>query len=143
MSVTGPLVGVSAVVVRDGLVIVGRRKGSHGAGSWAFPGGRVEPGEHPRDVVTRELREETGLRALRVAPLAWTSDLIAQRGDALHFITLHHRVEVAPGEPVVCEADKVEDWRWVDCDEIPEPIFAPAASLLATGWRPRGGSPGG
>ncbi len=47
MPVSGPLVGVSAVVVRDGLVIVGRRKGSHGAGSWAFPGGKVEPGEDP------------------------------------------------------------------------------------------------
>jgi 8-oxo-dGTP diphosphatase len=140
--VSGPHVGVSAVVVRDGLVIVGRRKGSHGAGSWAFPGGKVEPGEGPRDVVARELDEETGLRALRVAPIAWTSDLIAHGEDTLHFITLHHLVDVAPGEPFVREADKVEDWRWVACDDIPEPIFAPVASLLATGWGPRRGSPG-
>jgi 8-oxo-dGTP diphosphatase len=134
--VIGPLVGVSAVVVRGGLVIVGRRRGSHGAGSWAFPGGKVEPGEDPRDVVVRELEEETGLRAVRVEPIAWTSDLLTHGEDTLHFITLHHLVEVAPGEPVVREADKVEDWRWVACDDIPEPVFAPAASLLATGWRP-------
>jgi 8-oxo-dGTP diphosphatase len=134
--VTGPLVGVSAVVVRGGLVVVGRRRGSHGAGSWAFPGGKVEPGEDPRDVVVRELDEETGLRAVRVEPIAWTSDLLTHGEDTLHFITLHHLVEVAPGEPVVREADKVEDWRWVACDDIPEPVFAPAASLLATGWRP-------
>jgi 8-oxo-dGTP diphosphatase len=135
-AVTGPLVGVSAIVVRDGLVVVGRRKGSHGAGSWAFPGGKVEPGEDPRDVVRRELAEETGLEALRVEPIAWTSDVVAHGPDTLHFITLHHLVEAAPGEPVVCETDKVESWRWVACDEIPEPIFAPTASLLATGWRP-------
>lgn len=137
MPVIGPLVGVSAVVVRDGLVVVGRRRGSHGAGSWAFPGGKVEPGEDPSDVVARELDEETGLQALRVEPIAWTSDLLTHAGDTLHFITLHHLVDVGPGEPVVREADKVEDWRWVACDDIPEPIFAPAASLLATGWRPR------
>jgi 8-oxo-dGTP diphosphatase len=145
--VTGPLVGVSAVVVRGGLVVVGRRRGSHGAGSWAFPGGKVEPGEDPRDVVVRELDEETGLRAVRVEPIAWTSDLLTHGEDTLHFITLHHLVEVAPGEPVVREADKVEDWRWVAYDDIPEPVFAPAASLLATGWRPQGlprrGPPGG
>jgi 8-oxo-dGTP diphosphatase len=134
--VTGPLVGVSAVVVRDGLVVVGRRMGSHGAGTWAFPGGKVEAGEDPADVVARELGEETGLRALRVEPIAWTSDLIAHGETTLHFVTLHHRVEAAAGEPVVREADKVGEWRWVDCDDIPEPIFAPAGSLLATGWRP-------
>jgi 8-oxo-dGTP diphosphatase len=143
VDVTGPLVGVSAVVVRDGRVIVGRRKGSHGAGTWAFPGGKVEPGEHPSDVVRRELDEETGLHAVRVRPIAWTSDLISHGDRALHFITLHHLTEVAPGEPVVREPDKVESWRWLSCDEIPEPIFAPAASLLATGWRPTAGSPGG
>jgi 8-oxo-dGTP diphosphatase len=136
VSVTGPLVGVSAIVVRGGLVIVGRRRGSHGAGSWAFPGGKVEPGEDPRDVVARELDEETGLRAVRVEPLTWTSDLLTHGEHTLHFSTLHHLVEVAPGEPVVREADKVEDWRWVACGDIPEPVFAPAASLLATGWRP-------
>src|SRR6202012_651975 len=82
------------------------------------------------------LDEETGLRAVRVEPIAWTSDVLTHGADTLHFITLHHRVEVAPGEPVVREPDKVEDWRWVACDDIPEPVFAPAASLLATGWRP-------
>jgi 8-oxo-dGTP diphosphatase len=136
MSLAGPLVGVSAVVVRDGRVVAGRRKGSHGAGSWAFPGGRVEPGEHPRAVVVRELDEETGLRALRVEPITWTSDLLPWGEVTLHFITLHHLVEVAPGEPIVREPDKVEGWQWVDWDEIPEPVFPPASSLLATGWRP-------
>jgi len=134
--VTGPLVGVSAVVVRDGRLVVGRRRGSHGAGTWAFPGGKIEPGEHPRDVVARELEEETGLRARRITPITWTSDLLEHDGATLHFITLHHRVEVGPGEPVVREPDRAEGWRWVTRDEIPEPVFAPAASLLATGWRP-------
>ena len=130
---TGPLVGVSAIVIRDGAVLLGRRRGAHGAGTWAFPGGKSDPGEHPSDTVRRELLEETGLAVRSVAPVAWTSDVFADAG--LHFITLHHLVD-AVGEPAVREPDKVEAWRWYAWDELPEPLFAPAASLIAGGWRP-------
>jgi 8-oxo-dGTP diphosphatase len=129
----GPLVGVSAVVVRDGRVLVGRRKGSHGAGQWAFPGGKVDAGEDPADTVLRELREETGLAATGAEPIAWTSDVL---DGGLHFITLHHRVVVLPGDPRVLEPDKAQEWRWVPWSGIPEPIFKPTASLLASGWQP-------
>lgn len=71
----GPLVGASAIVVRGDTVLMGRRRGSHGEGSWAFPGGKVDPGEDPVVAVARELLEETGLVATSVRPLAWTNDL--------------------------------------------------------------------
>jgi 8-oxo-dGTP diphosphatase len=132
-ALTGPFVGVSAIVARGGAVLLGRRRGAHGAGTFAFPGGKPEPGEHPSDTVRRELLEETGLAAREVRPLAWTSDVFAD-GD-LHFVTLHHLVD-ADGEPEVREPDKVETWGWYAWDALPEPLFAPAASLLADGWRP-------
>jgi 8-oxo-dGTP diphosphatase len=136
-TLSGPHVGVSAVVVRSGRVLVGRRRGSHGAGAWAFPGGKPDPGEHPADTVRRELFEETGLRAMRVEPLAWTSDVLTDAG--LHFITLHHQVTVDDGEPQVREPDKVHSWLWAPWNRLPEPLFEPTASLLATGWQPAEG----
>lgn len=130
----GPLVGVSALVLRDGRLLLGRRRGAHGAGEWAPPGGKVDPGEDPADTAARELREETGLVATAVTPLGWTNDVFA--ADGLHFVTLHHLV-VADGEPVVVEPDKVDGWEWVDPDDLPAPLFAPLAALVASGRLPR------
>ena len=128
--------GVSAVVVRGDRVLVGRRRGAHGAGTWAFPGGKLEAGESPEEAVRRELAEETGLQADDVAAITWTSDVMAGAQGGLHFITLHHLVTVGPGEPELREPDKTDGWRWTALAEMPRPVFAPAASLLATGWVP-------
>lgn len=130
---SGPFVGVGAIVLRDRRVLVGRRRGAHGGGTWSPPGGKVDPGEHPLDAVRRELREETGLIARIIEPIAWTSDVIPDSRQ--HYVTLHHLV-LADGDPEVREPDKVQAWRWCAWDELPEPVFAPAASLIASGWRP-------
>lgn len=132
--VAGPFIGVSAIVARDGAVLLGRRRGAHGAGTFAFPGGKPDPGEHPSETVRRELLEETGLTARAVQPVAWTSDVFDDGN--LHFVTLHHVVVVADGTPEVREPEKVEAWGWYAWDALPEPLFAPAASLRDSGWRP-------
>lgn len=131
-SVRGPFVGVTAVVFRDGRLLLGRRIGSHGAGTWAFPGGKLDAGEDPAAATVRELREETGLLATEVRPIRWTSDVLE---GGLHFITLHHLV-VAEGDPVVREPDKAAEWRWVDWRSPPGPVFQATAALFKTGWEP-------
>jgi 8-oxo-dGTP diphosphatase len=130
----GPLVGAAAIVVRDGRVLLGERRGAHGAGAWAFPGGKVDAGEEPAVAVARELAEETGLVATAVAPVAWTNDLFAAEG--LHYVTLHHRVDVGPGEPRVLEPDKCGGWGWFAWEALPRPLFVPVVNLVAQGWRP-------
>jgi 8-oxo-dGTP diphosphatase len=132
-TITGPFVGVSAIVTRSDAVLLGLRQGAHGAGTWAFPGGKVDPGESPGDTVRRELLEETGLAARSAEPVAWTSDVFDE--DGLHFITLHYIVD-AEGEPSVLEPEKVQEWRWCRWDDLPTPLFAPATALLSSGWRP-------
>jgi 8-oxo-dGTP diphosphatase len=52
----------AGVLIEHGRVLLTQRKaGSHLAGAWEFPGGKVEPGEDPRDALTRELLEELGI----------------------------------------------------------------------------------
>jgi 8-oxo-dGTP diphosphatase len=120
------------VLIRDGRVLLGRRRGAHGQGTWAPPGGRLEAGEPPATAVERELKEETGLEARTIAPLGFTSDVFA---EGLHYVTLHHAA-AADGEPAVREPSRCEGWEWFPTAELPAPLFAPFASLVAAGWPP-------
>ena len=55
---------VAAVVERDGRYLITRRlEGTHLAGLWEFPGGKILPGEKPEDALRRELQEELGVEA--------------------------------------------------------------------------------
>ena len=54
----------AAVILENGRVLLTQRKaGSHLAGAWELPGGKVEPGEDPRAALRRELAEELGIDA--------------------------------------------------------------------------------
>ena len=56
-----PLVGVGAVIVRDGRVVIVQRGHEPLKGQWSIPGGLLELGETLRQCAAREAREETGL----------------------------------------------------------------------------------
>lgn len=56
-----PLVGVGAVVVDGGRVLLVKRATEPGKGKWSIPGGLVEVGEAPEEAVVRELKEEAGI----------------------------------------------------------------------------------
>ena len=49
----------AAILVKDGKVLIARRRaGGHQPNRWEFPGGKIEPGESPRQCLRRELNEE-------------------------------------------------------------------------------------
>jgi ADP-ribose pyrophosphatase YjhB (NUDIX family) len=56
-----PLVGVGAVIVRDGCVVIVERSTEPLKGQWSVPGGALEVGETLRQCAAREALEETGL----------------------------------------------------------------------------------
>ena len=56
-----PRVGVGVMIVREGKVLIGKRKGSHGAGQYALPGGKLEWRETWADCARREVLEETAI----------------------------------------------------------------------------------
>jgi hypothetical protein len=61
---SGPMHVAAAVLFRGGRVLVARRSpGFRHAGSWEFPGGKIEPGESPEACLAREMAEEFGIVA--------------------------------------------------------------------------------
>ena len=56
-----PKVGVGVLIVSGSSVLLGKRRGSAGAGTWATPGGHLEFGESWAQCAVREVQEETGL----------------------------------------------------------------------------------
>ena len=129
-------VGVGVLVIRDGLLLLGRRRGSHGAGTWAAPGGQLEFGEQIEACARRELAEETGLVARSIELGPYTNDVF--EAEARHFVTVFVTARGALGAPRNLEPGKCDGWAWFAWDEMPVPLFQPLQSLRAIGWRPGG-----
>lgn len=129
-----PLVGVGVIVVKDGAVLLGKRKNSHGAGAWQFPGGHLEYSESVFECALREVSEETGLtiRNMRTGP--YTNDYF--RSDEKHYITLYVIADWKHGEPKVLEPEKCETWDWFEWPTLTRPLFLPIENLLKQNFSP-------
>lgn len=134
MSPPHPRVGIGVLVVRDDCVLLGRRRGSHGAGDWAPPGGHLEFGETIAAGAAREVLEETGLVLTATIPGPYTEDVFVDAGR--HYLTVFVVARAPVGTPIVREPTKCDGWAWVPWAALPSPLFAPLASLVATGFDP-------
>jgi 8-oxo-dGTP diphosphatase len=84
-----PVVGVGAVVVHEGRVLLIRRGKEPLRGRWLVPGGTVEWGETLEEAVVRELEEETGL-VVRPRELLAVLDRIHRAGDSESEVAHHY-----------------------------------------------------
>jgi 8-oxo-dGTP diphosphatase len=113
-----PLVGVGAVVWRDGRVLLVRRGKAPRAGQWSLPGGAQKLGETVLEAARREVREETGLELERLE-LVTVVDLI-ERDDTervrYHYTLIDVSADAAPGE-AVAGSDAAEA-RWFEVREL-------------------------
>jgi 8-oxo-dGTP pyrophosphatase MutT (NUDIX family) len=126
--------GVGVVAIREGRLLVGRRLGAHGRGTWSTPGGKPLPHESTIECALRELWEETGLTSGGGREVARTLDGFAS--SRLVFDTRFVEVDQVAGRVRAREPEKTDRWEWRNWDDLPEPLFPPVASLVSSGYLP-------
>ena len=116
---------VAALVREEGRILMSRRRPDQAMPNlWEFPGGKVEPGEHPEAALVREVREELGC------------DLAV---DRIHEVVFHAYADfdlymlvyagrIVAGAPRAIEVAEV---LWVPATELPSLDLLPADYPLA------------
>ena len=117
-----PLVGIGAVLLRPGAVLLVRRARPPALGQWSIPGGAQELGETAEAAARRELLEETGLRA---GPMTLVANVDSIHPDETgrvryHYTILDFAAAWQGGEPVAG-------------DDVSEAAFFPFEALDAMG----------
>ncbi|KAK3673288.1 dihydroneopterin triphosphate pyrophosphohydrolase activity protein [Recurvomyces mirabilis] len=120
-----PRVGVGVFVFeqsRGGRFLIGKRKGSLGADTWALPGGHLEHGESLEQCAVREVEEEAGIRLGNPYFLTATNTFF--REDRKHYVTIFmiaqttHVVGDQPQQAQLLEPEKCEGWTWSTYEEM-------------------------
>jgi 8-oxo-dGTP diphosphatase len=127
---------VGVLVIQSKLILLGKRIGAHGSGTWSAPGGKLEFGEELEQCAQRELLEETGLVASSWELGPYSNDVFAN--DGKHFLTVFVVARGVTGTPRNLEPSKCEGWAWFGWESLPQPLFQPLRTLIALGWRPGG-----
>lgn len=113
-----PIVGVGAVILRDGAVLIVRRANPPLQGEWSIPGGALDLGEKLRDGVAREVFEETGL-IVEVGPVLDVVDSIfpdAEGRTQYHYVLIDYLCQLRSG--TLAAATDASEVRWAQPEEL-------------------------
>ncbi|MHB8138962.1 MAG: NUDIX hydrolase [Smithellaceae bacterium] len=118
----GPRVGVGAIVIHEGKILLVKRGVEPGKGLWAIPGGTLHLGETLRECAVREILEETGI-TIAVGECIYVFDLIERDDNGkikFHFVVADFAGLYVSGEPK--GADDADEAGWFapeDLDGLP------------------------
>ncbi len=126
-----PTVGVAAVIVDHGRILLGRRA-SHSSypGAWCIPCGHVEWDEDVREAARRECREETGLDVRVGEVVAVHSNF---HNPAQHTVGVWFRCEIEGG--TLRAGDDLDLVAWFPLNDLPEPLAFPTDRIVLEALR--------
>jgi len=129
-----PKIGVGVFIKKDGKILLGKRKGSHDAGTWSPPGGHLEFKESLENCSIRETLEEAGIKIKNIKFTTITNDIFEK--DNKHYITVFMVADYDSGEVSIKEPDKCDEWSWFPWDDLPSPLMTPVVNLTKTDFNP-------
>ena len=94
-----PVVGVGAIIVCDGKILLEKRRGEPGKGRWSVPGGLVELGETTVEAIIREVKEETGLDVAEPELIDVVDNITRDENGEIkwHFVIIDYFVKTKGG----------------------------------------------
>jgi 8-oxo-dGTP diphosphatase len=112
-----PIVGVGAIILRGGKILLEKRGNAPARGQWTIPGGVVEVGESLESAVARETKEETGLEVKAAALIDVVDQVHLDKAGKIeyHYVIIDYIVE-AIGEPKA--ASDADQLKWVPISEV-------------------------
>jgi 8-oxo-dGTP diphosphatase len=115
---TQPIVGVGAVIIRDGKILLVKRGSEPGRNKWSIPGGIVELGEKVHETTVREVKEESNLEVEVHGLIDVVDNLESDEEGKLryHFVILDFFVHLIGGS--LKAGSDVLDVRWVSLTEV-------------------------
>ena len=120
----------AAILGTEGRVLMQQRPaGKHHAGLWEFPGGKVEPGESPRQALIRELAEELEItvEAAELEPAGFADEGQDRQGRPL--VILLYRLRRLEGQPRSAEGAQI---AWHTSQNLCQLSLPPLDRFLAT-----------
>jgi 8-oxo-dGTP diphosphatase len=116
---------VAALVREQARVLMSRRRPDQAMPDlWEFPGGKVEPGEHPEAALRREVREELGCDI----EIDRIEEVVFHAYPDFDLYMLVYASRITAGTP---RAIEVADVRWVAAADLPSLDLLPADYPLA------------
>lgn len=111
-----PVVGVLAVLWKDGRVLLVQRANPPAQGLWGFPGGRQHLGETLAEAALRELKEETGVSGEAGEAVAALDSIERDETGSVryHYTLVAVMIEWRSGEPVAADDALAVAWRSPD-----------------------------
>jgi len=115
-----PIVGVGAVILQDGKLVLVKRGVEPGKGKWSIPGGAVELGEGVRDAAIREAKEECGLdiELVHDMPMDAIDNMIEGENGRLRYHYILLQFLARPGGGTLRAGSDVTEVRWVPLEEV-------------------------
>ena len=113
-----PMIGVGALVLKEGRMLLVKRSQEPSKGKWSVPGGRLELGETISEAVKREVLEECGVQ-IEIVRILNVMDNILRDDDGrirYHFVLIDLLANYLSGEPEA-QSD-AEECRWVTPAEL-------------------------
>jgi mutator protein MutT len=133
-----PSVGVGAVLVHEGRVLLIQRGKDPLRGRWVVPGGTVEAGETLEEALVREVQEETGLQ-VRPRELVTVFDRIEREAGRVvyHYVILDYVCDYLAGE--LRAGSDAAAAAWVGPEELDRYDLPPKAlEVVLDGFRRAG-----